>query len=111
MRRCCCPVAPYIQITDYTANVDLAAITSLPFIQVALPIMLTFAAATWYQNKRIDDLRGDMRNEMNNLRADMNRQFGEILRRLDRIEAKLENHNERITRLEERTSPLTGSHR
>lgn len=96
-----------LQITHYTTNVDLTAITSLPFVQVALPIMLTFAAATWYQNKRIDDLRS----EMNNLRAEMNRQFGEILRRLDRIEAKLENHNERITRLEERTSPLTGSHR
>jgi hypothetical protein len=28
-----------------------------PFVQVALPIMVTFAIATLFQSKRIDDLR------------------------------------------------------
>jgi hypothetical protein len=53
-----------------------------------LPLMFTFIGAiwvaSWLQNKRLDD----------------------IIVRLGRIEAKLENHAERITRLEERTSPF-----
>jgi low affinity Fe/Cu permease len=67
------------------------AILNLPFVQVALPIMLTFAAAFFLQNKRIDDI---------------NRRLDEIIRRLERIEIKLDSHDQRITRLEERTSPL-----
>ena len=35
-----------------------------------------------------------------------NRRVDEILVRLDRMEHKLDNHDERIVRLEERTSPL-----
>lgn len=31
-----------------------------PFFQVALPIIGTFAIATWFQSKRIDDLRDSM---------------------------------------------------
>jgi hypothetical protein len=50
--------------------------------------MVTFVAAiwaaSWSQNKRLDDIMASLR----------------------RIETKLENHAERITRLEERTSPL-----
>jgi hypothetical protein len=72
-----------------------STILNLPFIQVALPIMLTFAAAAWWNNKRLDDLRNDM-----------NRRFDEIIKRLDRIDATLNNYGERIVRLEERTSPV-----
>ncbi len=67
---------------------DTTAILNLPFVQVALPIMVTFVVtvilASITQNKRLDD----------------------IIKRLDRIEAKLEDHTTRIVRLEERTSPL-----
>lgn len=54
-------------------------ILELPFVQVALPIMVTFLAAIFYSNKRLDDLR-----------SDFNRRFDDIIKRLDRIEAKLE---------------------
>lgn len=75
--------------------VNPAATTLLqqPFVQVALPIIVALMLAAWLQNKRSDDVNrgiGELRQE--------------IVPRLDRIEAKLENHNERITRLEERTS-------
>jgi hypothetical protein len=33
-------------------------------------------------------------------------QLNDIIRRLERIETKLDDHSQRITRLEERTSPL-----
>ena len=66
-----------------------------PFVQVALPIMVTFAIATLYQGKRIDDLRDSM-----------NKRFDAVERRLERIENLLTDHDRRITVLEERTSPL-----
>lgn len=52
------------------------------FAQITLPLMVTFVgsiwAATWLQNRRLDD----------------------IVRRLERIEGKLDNHAERIATLE-----------
>jgi len=66
-----------------------------PFVQVALPIMVTFAIATLYQGKRIDDLRDSM-----------NKRFDAVERRLERIENPLRDHDRLITVLEERTSPL-----
>jgi hypothetical protein len=66
----------------------MASILQQPFFQITLPLMSTFIGAiwvaSWTQNKRLDD----------------------IIKRLDRIEAKLENQPDRISRLEERTSPL-----
>ncbi len=38
--------------------------------------------------------------------GDLHRRMDEMLVRLDRIEKKLDDHAERISRLEERTSPL-----
>jgi hypothetical protein len=59
-----------------------------PFLQITLPLMVTFVAATsatsWRQNRRLDD----------------------IIRRLEKIEDLLQNHDRRITALEERTSPF-----
>jgi hypothetical protein len=72
------------------------AVLNTQFVQVALPLMLTLSIAAWWNNKRVDDLRGDMKD----LKGDMNRRF-------DRIEALLSDHGERIVKLEERTSPLT----
>jgi hypothetical protein len=76
------------------------------FLAVALPICVTFIATIWFaqwsQNKRFDDMRADMKS----LREDMNRGFDQVTQRLGRIEASLGEHGERITRLEERLSPL-----
>lgn len=59
-----------------------------PFFQVTLPIMVTFVAtiwlASWAQNKRLE----------------------EIIARLGRIETKLDDHAERIVRLEAQASPI-----
>jgi len=75
-----------------------------PFVQIALPIMITLVAtiwiASWSQNKRFDDLRQDMDHRFSELRRDLD----QIIVRLDRIELKLEGHEQRLVRLEERTS-------
>jgi predicted signal transduction protein with EAL and GGDEF domain len=96
------------------------------FVTIPLPIMVTLVVtiwlASWIQNRRIDELSnrwGDQGTDLNkrfdDLRSDMNARFTEVNRRmdvvivrLDRIEAKLDSHEERIVRLEERTSPLRG---
>jgi hypothetical protein len=74
------------------------------FVSVALPLMVTLVAtiwiASWSQNKRFDDLN----RRIDELRADMIARFAEVFGRLDRIELKLDNHEGRIVRLEERTS-------
>ncbi len=84
-----------------------------PFFQVALPIMITFVIALWYQNSRLTDLRDTLGKRIDDLRTDMNARFAgvntrldSIDRRLDRIEVTLADHGTRITKLEERTSPL-----
>ena len=81
---------------------NLPAILNTPFMQVALPIIVTFAIATWYQSTRIDDVN----RRIDDLRSGMNRQFVEVNKRLDRIETLLQSHEQRITRVEERASPI-----
>ncbi len=92
---------------------NVPAILNSPFMQVALPIMVTFAIATWYQSKRVDDLRLDMSKRMDDLRSDMIGRFDEVNRRFDRLDESLKEirnllatHDQRIARLEERTSPV-----
>ncbi len=70
-------------------NPAAANILQQPFIQVALPILIGLTLAACLQNRRFDDV---------------NRRIDEVIGLLDRIETKLDNHNERIARLEERTS-------
>jgi archaellum component FlaC len=73
------------------------------FLSTALPIVLAVLFGIWTNNKRIDDLRGDM-----NVRLeDFARRLDDFGRRLDRIETilddirkQLSTQNERITRLE-----------
>ena len=62
-----------------------------PFFQVALPIMITFALAFFWQNKRIDDLRSDVKSGFAEIKAEL-REIRELLRQ----------HGERLARLEER---------
>jgi|HubBroStandDraft_1064217.scaffolds.fasta_scaffold24952_2 hypothetical protein len=73
-----------------------------PFVQVALPIIITFAIATWFQSKRIDDLRDSLNRRIDGL----DNRLDAIDRRLERIENLLTAHDRRIAVLEERTSPL-----
>ena len=115
------PFAGYSRICNTTRNDDLnPAILSSQFVQVALPIVLTIFIAAWMNgrsidgiNKRIDDLRSYMtglhdglKTDLTSLRADLNTSFGEVNRRLDRIDETLKAHSEKIAALDERTSPL-----
>jgi len=61
------------------------------FTSVALPIILAFAIAAWLQNKRFDDIQ---------------KRLDDIIARLGKIEAKLDDHGERIVRLEAQASPI-----
>jgi tetrahydromethanopterin S-methyltransferase subunit G len=81
-------------------NPALANVMNLPFVQVALPILIGFITIGWWQNKRLDE----MSRRFDDRFSEMTRRFDGIDKRLDRIEAKLENHGDRISRLEERTS-------
>ena len=56
-----------------------------PFVQSALPIIVALVLAAWLQTKRFDAL---------------NRRIDQMIARLQRIEIKVENHNERIARIE-----------
>jgi len=62
-----------------------------PFFQVALPIMVTLVvtvwAATWTQNKRLDEI---------------SKRIDDLARRLDRIEARLDQIESRLNALEVR---------
>ena len=78
-----------------------------------MPALLVVASGMWLNNKRIDDLRSYMtglhdglKTDLTSLRADMNTRFGEVNRRLDRIDETLKTHTEKIAALDERTSPL-----
>lgn len=93
------------------------AIFQQPFFQVTLPLMVTFVAAiwatSWSQNKRLDEMAKRFDGRLDETGRRFDGRFDEIVRRIDeiiirltRIEQKLENHDERITRLEERTSPV-----
>ncbi len=84
-----------------------------PFFQVALPIIVTFVIATWYQSKRVDDLRDSINRRMDALdkRMDafekrMDARFDSVERRLERIEDLISDHGRRISVLEERTSAI-----
>jgi hypothetical protein len=115
------PFAGYSRICNTTRSDDLnPAILNSQLVQVALPIVLTIFIAAWMNgrsidgiNKRIDDLRSYMtglhdglKTDLTSLRADMNTRFGEVNRRLDRIDETLKTHTEKIAALDERTSPL-----
>lgn len=60
------------------------------FFQVALPIIVTFILATWYQAGRITDLRESLCKRIDDLRGDMNIRFQCIDRHLDRLDEKVE---------------------
>jgi hypothetical protein len=91
-----------------------------PFFQVALPIIITFVIATWSQNSRITDLRDmfgkridDLGKRMDDFRDfvsqrldAVDKRFDAVDKRLTSIENLLQDHDRRITTLEERASPI-----
>ena len=81
-------------------NPAVTAWLQQPFFQITVPLIAAIRAASWVQNKRFDDWKkalDDVRTEIRDFRAEVNRRF-------DKVEAKLDNHDGRIVRLEERTS-------
>ena len=83
------------------------------FWQNTLPLMVTVlvavfgaTSAAWFSNKnlgaRVDDLRTDLDRRF----GSMDRRFDSMEHRLERIENKLDDHGNRITAVEERTSPF-----
>jgi hypothetical protein len=98
------------------------------FWQNTLPLMVTILVAVgaatfagWISNtnlskriddsnaslsKRIDDLNGNLSRRLEESNTSVSSRLDDIIARLGRIEIKLEGHEDRITRLEERTSPL-----
>jgi tetrahydromethanopterin S-methyltransferase subunit G len=81
------------------------AIFQIPFVQIALPIMITMLLTVRVNSKAFDTLN----RRLDDMRTDSNRSFDEVIKRLDRIETKLDDQGNRIVRLEERTSPLVRS--
>jgi hypothetical protein len=77
-----------------------AEILSVPFVQISLPIMITFAAGIWMNNRGIDAVR----KRIDDLKSDMNLRFLEVVKRLDKIDATLGDHDQRIARIDECTS-------
>ena len=73
-----------------------------PFLTLALPIVITLVLVMWTNNGRLAEISA----RLTDLRSDMSRRFEEVNVRLERIERKLDGHEERIVRLEERTSPI-----
>jgi hypothetical protein len=84
------------QAARYNTHVDWKAVFQSPFFTVALPIVITLIVGIILQNKRIDDLKADVNRQFDAV----NRQLDAMNKRLDRIESKLEGHSERIAKLE-----------
>jgi hypothetical protein len=63
-------------------------------------LVVTVWIVQWSQNRRLDGPN----KRFDDLKDDMNRRFNDVIRRLDRIETKFDDHEERIVRVEERTS-------
>jgi len=76
--------------------VNVEAILNSGFVQIALPVVSAMWIGALVQNKRFDD--------MSKRFDDMNRRLDKLDERLARIETLLQVHDQRITRLEERTS-------
>lgn len=61
------------------------AVLNSQFVQIALPIMITFIATAWLNGRRIDD----MNSRFEQAREESNRRFDEVILRLTRIEMLL----------------------
>ena len=85
------------------------AILNIPFIQVALPIMVTLIGGIWLNSKSMDTMNkriDDTNKRLDDMNRNFNSRFDEIFKRFDNIDSFIRDHSERITRLEERSSLL-----
>lgn len=73
------------------------AIMNSQFIQVALPIIVTFIGAAWLNNRGIDGVG----KRLDDFKGEMNRRFDEVNRRFDQV-------NLRFDRMDTRIDTLTG---
>lgn len=62
-------------------------IVNTPFVQAALPIMITFIAAAWLNGNRFEDFKTDINRRLDEMRSDMNSRFDSVERRLEMIQA------------------------
>jgi septal ring factor EnvC (AmiA/AmiB activator) len=78
------------------------AILQQPIFQVTLPIVLAMGGTVWAlistNNRRLDDIRADLKD----LRGDLK----DVNRRLDKIDETLKTYGQKIAVLEDRSSPL-----
>ncbi len=80
-----------------------------PFFTITLPLVLAIFIAAWLHNKHFDALNrriDDLRAEMNHRLDEMSRRIDEMNRRMDEMLAVLHDLDRRVTRLEERSSPV-----
>jgi septal ring factor EnvC (AmiA/AmiB activator) len=88
-----------------------------PFFQVTLPIIIAMVATVWAlsstNNRRLDDIRADLkafREEINAdvkaFREEMNAELKEIRGEIKNTNGTLKGYGQQIAVLEERTSPL-----
>jgi hypothetical protein len=77
-----------------------------PFVQIALPIIVSFVLATWYQNSRITDPHESLSKCIDDLRDDMNARFSDVNARFNEVNAGIGGVEKRLERLEERVEAL-----
>jgi hypothetical protein len=53
-------------------------VVATAFFQVALPIIITFALATWYQNSRITDLRDTLGKRIDDLSDSLSKPIDDL---------------------------------
>lgn len=78
-------------------------ILNTPFVQVALPIMITFMAAAWLNGKRLDDFRADINRRFDEMRSDINRRFDEVNKRFDDVNSRFDSVERRLEMIQAST--------
>jgi hypothetical protein len=85
------------------------ALLQLPFVQIALPLIITLAIAAWVNSKAFDTMNrrlDDMRADLKDIRADLKSFRAEVNIRFDLVDKTLKTYGEKIAVLEDRSSPL-----
>ncbi len=77
---------------------NAVTILNTPFVQVALPIIVTFIMAAWLNSKRLDDFRGNFDRRF----EQVDKQFEQIDRRFEQM---LGDGNQRIVRVKSGPRP------
>src|SRR5277367_2000747 len=78
-------------------KMNAVTILNTPFVQFALPIVVTFIVAAWLNGKRLDDFK-----------SDTYRRFEDVNRRFDQVDRHFDAMDKRFDRLE---TLLVGTYR